>query len=800
MRWSADTGLAQGNGRFQVEPSELIASGGNPFAAEALHLREILGIVRRRWAVVALVTVVMSSAVAAWLWVRPRLYQATAAVLIVDARRSLAGPILNEPTGRGVGRLTDPIRSHIQVLQGRSVLGKAVDEEGLRLVPSSAGLPRRVLSGIAVADTTEIDVLELSFSPDGLVARTGAGEVRAVYGERIAVGGVAFVVDEAPPITAVTLRVIPRESAIDRLTEQLRVVHRTGTDVIEISYTSPDPSLAQRVVNTVAEVFRTHNLEMVQQQTKLRRVFLEDQLRSTSTQLDLAQQALNGFRQSRQVYRSTDQLSAHQQALMTLDLQRSEVEADRGMYRSLLDTLRRSAGGERRSAIRTLVSSPGIASNPVVAHLYAQLVDQETRRDELTTGPLGSTRLDPDVERLDRLIAATEQKLTDASESHVASLEARLRALDELRARTAAEMQALPQAEAEESRLLQDIQTIGNLAEAIRADLERSRMAEAIETGQVEILHLAPPARPVYAGRRKRVLLAMILGVMFGGGAAFVMEFMDGTVRRRGEVEAVLRLPCLAVIPPMSTDPRGEARLSLPRRVGARRRGSARKRINPPAPGFGEGTEAFRRLRNNLFLAATCAPGKNLMVTSASPGEGKTLTAACLAVAVARQGRRVLVVDLDLQRPGLHEIFQHPLIPGVSEVLLRRASLGDAIRDTAVEHLRILPAGELSPLVQDLFSTDGVRAFLASLAVEYDLVILDTPPVLAVADVMAFAEASDSVLLVLRAGSTRPDTVQQAVEELSRVGARLVGAVIADPDRKVLEEPGFYEDYAARPV
>lgn len=793
--------MPQSNGRAHEDPERLLAGGGNPFATEALQLREILGILRRRFVAVLLVMLVIVSGAAAWLWARAPLYDATAAVLMVDTRRSLAGPILGEGTVRGVGRLTDPIRSTVEVIRGRAVLGKAVDREGLRLLASGGVSPPRFISDVAVAESAAVDLIELRFAPRRVAVRTRVGQVVAAYGQGIHIAGVAFTVNAAPPVEATTLRVIPREAAIDLLADRLRVMPRPGTDVIEIGYTSTDSIGAQRVVNTIAEEFQRYNQQMVQQQTRLRRVFLERQLRSTESELTVANQALNGFRQSRQVYRPAEQLTAGQQALMSLEIQRSQLQADRGMYGSLLGALRSPAPEERSQAIRTLVASPGIAANPVMTQLYDQLAAQEARRDELTAGPLGSTAADPDVQRLNRLVAVTEQKLIDASRSHLASIDARLAALDSLRARKLAEIQALPAAEAEEARLTENIRTIGSLADALRADLDRARMAEAIETGQVEILNFAPPAEPVRGDRRKRLLLAGILGLVFGAGAAFGLEFLDGTIRRRGEVEG-MGLPCLAMIPRLTKNGRVPARLRLPgvARRGNGKPGGAPLTIVTTDPAGGVGVEAFRRLRNTLFLPTVMGIGNTLMITSPSPGEGKTVTSANLAIVLARQGKRVLVIDADLNRPSLHKAFRQALQPGICEVLLGEVTSGAAIRQTGIENLYLLSAGECPPAGDDPFQGDALRVLLSGLAGEFDSVILDTPPVLDAAAVMTFATASDGVLLVLRAGTTRPDVARQAVEELTRVGAHIVGAVIADPDRKLLDQSGVYGYSSGRSV
>jgi capsular exopolysaccharide synthesis family protein len=189
---------------------------------------------------------------------------------------------------------------------------------------------------------------------------------------------------------------------------------------------------------------------------------------------------------------------------------------------------------------------------------------------------------------------------------------------------------------------------------------------------------------------------------------------------------------------------------------------------------------AFRTLRTNILFAQGHAM-RTMVVTSAAPGEGKTVTAANLAVTFARDGKQVLLVDCDLPRARLHTMFGLSRGPGLTEVLSERASLDVVIRSTPVQGLSLLPVGARHPGSPDLLKSAQLRELLQELADRFDLVILDTPPVLALTDAAILAALADGVVLVVRAGKTDRDAVQEAFRQLTAVGARVVGTVLNDP-------------------
>nr|MBA3403928.1 CpsD/CapB family tyrosine-protein kinase [Gemmatimonadaceae bacterium] len=188
---------------------------------------------------------------------------------------------------------------------------------------------------------------------------------------------------------------------------------------------------------------------------------------------------------------------------------------------------------------------------------------------------------------------------------------------------------------------------------------------------------------------------------------------------------------------------------------------------------------------------------RTVVITSASPGEGKTTTAANLAVSFAQQGMRVLLVDCDLRRARLHKLFDLPREPGLTELILGNGDVEQLSRTTDVTGLYVMPAGQLPPNPAELLGSDATRRVLAGLAEAYDMIIIDTPPLLAASDAAILATIADGVIVVLRAGATESAAAQQAMQQLNAVGARIVGAVLNDPDAQVPRYGAYYRyDYA----
>lgn len=779
----------------------------------------IFGVLRRRYKLVLGLTL-LGILGGVYLASRtPASYKGVATIRLAGERRALTGEMEN-PTPQ-LDRTADPLLSLAQLVRSKSVMGAVVDSLGLQLMSMTPEFPLKLVGDIHIAPEAPSDSIVLNFYQNGVKAKFGSREARAPYGQPLDLGTVRFSLVSAPTIPSASLYVVPREQAIDQLTAALSATPRLGTDVIDVVYFSSDPHLAQRVVNTTVTSFKQLSILSATEKSKRRREFLESQLKQTDSMLARAQAEVAAFRSKQQLASSSAALDDQQRNLLALDARRAELEADRSTFGTLLTQLKKGGDANEGEAIRALAASPAMVDNPRVSDYYRQLSILQYRVDSMTTGPWKAAPTNPDLIALKSQIATTKDQLRQAVSSHVTTLDARISALGNLRARNASSMQVLPAMAEEEARLTGRVQSLTSTSDQVRRDYQNARMAEEVEAGDVDVIDLSgTPYSPVAGAALVKVALGFLLGLLLGSGGAFLLEALNTSIRKPEDLETALHVPGLAVIPRLTAGEPAQRRLGGLLRPGKRAQLEA-KRPTSTALGtvtqpFSVGVEAFRMLRTSLVWCEQGDEMKTLVVTSAAPGEGKTLTSANLAVTFAYDGLRVLLIDCDVRRPRLHGLFQVPRSPGLMDLLTPsynsdgapsltfdpnagRTDSGqpitDIVRPTNVRGLSLLTCGTLPTNPSGLLSGVRMRVLLRELAKSFDLVILDTPPVLATADAGILASLADGVLLVVRAGQTDRTAAKRAHQQLVNVGSRVVGTVLNDPGGEVSQYGDYYYPY-----
>lgn len=766
--------------------------------ADSAGVKEYFAIVRRQlWIVLSIVAVCLAGT-GYLVWRTPPRFMANAVVRLADARRAMTGSGEASAYEQVLGRETDVLLSQVQVVQSRQIATDAVERGGLRLLPVANSDYPEEITDVVLTDPVRADSVSLIFGPTDATMRAKAQTSKAAYGQPLSVGGVTVVVTAQPAdIPSATFVVLSKTRAVNNLLDHFKAQARPKTDIIDLQYTSNQPHYSQRVANAMALTFQAYNASGAQQQSRRRRIFLEEQMKQTNEMLQSAMGQYSAYRSGNQVFSSKEKATAQQAGIVELDIRRADLDAQRRTYRSLLAQVQR-AGGD---GLQALVASPGIAANPVIQQLYAQLSGYQERMDSLTAA--GSAETNPDVIAAQSLLARTKSGLVAAVRNQVQSLDAQIDALDNLKVRSTAEIASAPRAETEETRLQQQVQAVQKMSDKLQEDHQKAKMAEAVEAGQVEIVDIAElPTEPIASGGARKMALGLILGLIIGVGVAVFVDGMNTSIRRRDDVERILQVPGLAVIPKFFPDqPGGRFARALP---GRGRNGSNGKKSSQRAAGLvtvhdtrSSSAEAYRTLRTNLIFSQAVQTLRTIVVTSPAPSEGKTTTAANLAVSFAQQGMRVLLVDCDLRRSRIHKMFSVPREPGMTELILGHHDLDAVTRETAVPGLYILPSGMLPPNPSELLGGERMRNTLATLGGAFDLIVLDTPPLLAASDAAILATLVDGVVLVVRAGVTEALAGQQAIAQLQSVGARIVGAVLNDPDSKLQSYGGYYNyEYA----
>ncbi len=286
-------------------------------------------------------------------------------------------------------------------------------------------------------------------------------------------------------------------------------------------------------------------------------------------------------------------------------------------------------------------------------------------------------------------------------------------------------------------------------------DIELRKNAK-VESSRV-IEEAIVPGSPVRPNKPQNIMFAGLLGVFLGLCLALLQELLDDRINSPEEAERVLRLPNLGHVPLVE-----EEGLRLIRDIST----------------FSPLMESYRSLRTNINFAAVGTTLRSIVVTSSVPAEGKSTTAANLAMAMALDGKRVIIVDADLRRPSLHKLFRQESSPGLTDILVGTHEISEVMRSCGVENVSVIAAGSPPPNPAELLGSARMVELIAQLESLADIVLFDSPPTLAVADSVVLAARTNGVLLVIGYGETKKTNSRQAVERLQRANARVLGTVL----------------------
>lgn len=778
-------------------------------------VRRYWTILRRRWPL-PVVAVVAALATAGWyLYTRPPTFTAETLLQVKDQRSPLED--LTAP-------VTGPVQIRQeaeQVLRSRTVLAGVVDSLGLRLRLAPGAADRGdLLSDVRVEPGAPRGHYALVLEGDRPALRnteTNAVVAHADEAGRLSVAGVRFSVDPARLAAAggPELRVLASEDAIEAVRDGMQVEGVGQTRLVRVHYRDTDPALAAAVLNAAARGYQAYSANRGRSEAAQRRKFIEGRLQAIADSLATAQGALVDYQEHSGKLPPEIEGDVSVKALMTAEGEVRQVRFQESLLENLLASLK--GDGDPGTALPRILALSGDLL-PVGKDLYERLQELEGQRRSLTSSESGYTDESPQVETVDSLIAGTEEEVRRVAEQSLDVLTQRRKTLESRIAELRSQVGALPTQVAAYTRLKQRVDAVQDVYNLLIDKYWEAQIAEASAEGNVQVVEPAqPPVEPDPAHRARTVVFALLLGLALGVGGAVGWDALDPRIRNVEDVEDAAELSVLGAIPP----------------VAAVKNGVRNGKHAAPPLAVANGSEspqaeAFRMLRTNLLFARAERP-KVMAVTSAGPQEGKTLIAANLAVVLARQGGRVLLIDADLRRPMVHRVFRMKKTPGLSDTLIGKVSVGAALQtwsdqglmdwlfgdrssvggdrsapagdgspddlptaddeppatdDRALPtdsgELSVLPAGSRSPVPSELLGSDRFAALLRSAAARYDAVVLDTAPVLAVADAALVARIADGVVVVARAKSTNRYALGRTIEQLRQVNGPVLGVVLND--------------------
>jgi polysaccharide biosynthesis transport protein len=558
--------------------------------------------------------------------------------------------------------------------------------------------------------------------------------------------------------------------AIDAFLDRLNVTPVRNSRLVEVSFRSQDPVIAAKVANGVAKTFIEQNLEFRFTSSRDASEWLNQQLAEQRQQVEAAETALQQYREQNDALSVEDRQNIVVQKLADLNGAVTKAKTDRllkeSMYRQL-SAIQRDAPA--------LDTFPAIMANQFIQQQKAELASMQRQRAQLAE-KLGERH--PEMLRIQSAIQTSQAKLDFEIAKVVQSVRTEYQAAQAQEQSLTSALQSqkgealLMNRKAIDYGVLErDVESSKQIYQSLLQRAKETGVSGALKTSNIRVVDAADVSTNAVSPRRMLNLLVGLFGGLFCGVAvAFFFEYMDNRIKSPEELEKHLGLPSIGLIPKLT----GEYAAKDPL-------------INNGVPA--NYSEAFRGLRTNVMFSFAEDGARSVVVTSTGPGEGKTTVACNLALGMAMAGQRVLLIDADMRRPRVHEAMKTQRDPGLSNLLVGAAKANDVMRKTSVPNFYVLPAGTTPPNPAELLGSKRFADLLHSLRDHFDLIVIDTPPVMAVTDAAVIGYRASGVLFVVAADATSCHAAQTALDQLEHARVRFIGAVL---NRVDLEGNSYY--------
>lgn len=584
---------------------------------------------------------------------------------------------------------------------------------------------------------------------------------------------------------------------VEELRKQLKVKTVPATSILEIKYSNKDPLIAAKLLNALTEAMINEDTAVIRREAGSARQFLAVEVPKKRAQLAQIETTLSQYKRSQGIVSIADDqgrdnaqttsivesLAQIEEQERTTLAQLQEVKARNSSLEQVTDssTLKntyatvRSGQNEQLQALRTQLveleakvasaqskykpNSPPllnlIEERDAARALYREKIGSETGNPAASVPSAATDKLSQDL---------ATQLITGEVEG--SALEGRLAAIRRDRATLQERLNQLPIREQGLAALVRQRQEAATSLDFLQRKLEEARIAEAQKVSNLRPVDLAePPRAPTWPNPAIVLVLAAVAGGTLALGTVLLQEGLDGTLRNATEASSLVEIPILGVLPVISPEIRSKE--------------YADALMQEPAI-----LESYRSLLRSSEFAAN-EDIKVIVVSSALSGEGKSLVSSYLAAVGAILSRRTLLIDADLRCPTQHQLFKLAAKPGLAEVAQGKLALAEAVQATGIDKLKVLCGGRPRSHPSELFESKQIQQVIATAASQYDLIVIDTPPVTSCVDAVSLCDKGEKLLLVARPGFTQRDIFTQAVAELRAKRVEVLGVAVNGIDPQI---------------
>jgi capsular exopolysaccharide synthesis family protein len=554
---------------------------------------------------------------------------------------------------------------------------------------------------------------------------------------------------------------------INSFLKKVKIEPMRNTRLVRIHFDSHYPKLSGRVSNTLAKQYIRQNLETRVSATEEAKEWLTKQLDVLKAKVERTDEHLQAFASKHDIISLEEKENVTMQRLMELNEALTEAESDRIAKEAFYKQARDG----------NYDSLPAILENKLIQDLKQASIelDAEYMRRSETFKPEypEMVRLKNQMDTIRRRIEAEMGRIIGGIKSEYESSLRRESLLREAFRRQKAKAMEMKQKAIQYNILKREADTNRDLYNGLLQRMKEAGISAGIKASNIQIVDKAElPTKPFKPNKRLNLLLAAVVGLFLGLGLAFFFEYLDNTVKTPEDVEQLIQLPSFGMIPEIAYERRRRLDDGTFCPVELVTFGRPKSMLS----------EAYRNVRTSILLSFSEQPPKRIVISSPNPGEGKTTTVINTAIALSQTGARVLIVDSDMRKPRVHEIFGEENGVGLSNFLSGNAKLGAAIKKTPIRNLFYLPSGPIPPNPTELLGSNLFKTTMHFLGEKFNHIVFDSPPVLGFADSIILSASVDGILLVVSGGKTPRETLQRAKDALCQVNAKILGVVINQVD------------------
>ncbi len=548
------------------------------------------------------------------------------------------------------------------------------------------------------------------------------------------------------------------------------------TKIVKVSFISANPELAGMIANATVSAYMDQLLEMKMQASNYNLRWMRIKAEEEAEKLNKSEKALNEYMKAKNIATIENRVTIIPQKLAELSIELTRAETRQKELATLYQKIRSSL--DNANEVETI---PVIANEPALKSIRDQIlkVEQNIVEQSKKYGPKHPVmvRVNSELKVLQTKHAQEIQRIikTIKNEYELAISNAQdlLESLD----KTKKEAVSLNEKFIQYGILKREIETNQSLYNSLIQKIKEQSVTEQVQNINVWVVEKAQtPEFPSKPNKKRNILLGIIMGLFGGVGLAFFLEYLDNTVKTPDDIEERYNIPVLTTISKLKNKNKTSYKMVL----------------DEPSSAL---AESFKSLRTSIMLSSD-SPPKTILVTSMAPGDGKTTVASNLAIAIAGSESSVLLIDCDLRRSMLHEIFGLKNTKGLS-TFIAGASDMNIIQDVPVKNLSVITSGPTPPNPSEMLISKKLKDFIHELKNKFDFVIIDTPPVMSVSDTLIVSKIVDASLIVTRFGKTTYEMMNHGLKSMADIESKVIGTVINAVDEKKSGYHDYYHYYSS---